>query len=64
LALRCAKNRFGIEPELMAKLARGGWQIVETPISYRPRDYANGKKIGFKDGLRAIWCIVRYSRWD
>jgi hypothetical protein len=58
------ENRFGIEPELTAKLARGGWRIIEVPICYRPRNYAAGKKIGFRDGLRAIWCIVRYSRWD
>jgi len=64
LGITLRENRFGVEPELTAKLARGGWQIAETPISYRPRDYANGKKIGFKDGVRAIWCIVRYSRWD
>lgn len=58
------ENRFGVEPELTAKIARGGWRVVEVPISYAPRDYISGKKIGFRDGLRAIWCILRYSRWD
>jgi len=58
------ENRFGVEPELTAKIARGGWRVLEVPISYHPRDYAAGKKIGVRDGLRAIWCILRYSRWD
>lgn len=64
LGFTLRENRFGVEPELTAKLARGGWLIVETPISYRPRNYVDGKKIGFRDGLKAIWCILRYSRWD
>lgn len=58
------EDRFGIEPELTAKIARGKWRIAEAPISYAPRSYAAGKKIGFRDGLRAVWCILRYSRWD
>jgi glycosyltransferase involved in cell wall biosynthesis len=58
------ENRFGVEPELTAKIARGGWRVTEVPISYCPRDYAAGKKIGVRDGLWAIWCILRYSRWD
>jgi glycosyltransferase involved in cell wall biosynthesis len=58
------ENRFGIEPELTAKIARGGWRLIEVPISYVPRGYDAGKKIGFRDGLRAIWCIFRYARWD
>jgi glycosyltransferase involved in cell wall biosynthesis len=58
------ENRFGIEPELTAKFARGGWRLVEVPISYVPRSYAAGKKIGIRDGVRAIWCILHYSRWD
>jgi len=58
------EDRFGVEPELTAKIARGKWRIIEMPISYRPRDYAAGKKIRFRDGLRAVWCIVRYSWRD
>ena len=64
VGLTLKENRFGIEPELTAKFARGGWRITEVPISYKPRSHADGKKIGFSDGLRAIWCIVRYSRRD
>jgi glycosyltransferase involved in cell wall biosynthesis len=62
--LRVREHRFGVEPELTAKIARGGWRVQEVPITYRPRSYAAGKKIGLRDCLRAIWCIVRYSRWD
>ncbi len=58
------ENRFGIEPELIAKIARRGHRIAEVPIKYTARSRAQGKKIGWKDGLRALWCIVRYSRWD
>ena len=58
------ENRFGIEPELVAKIARGKWRVIEVPISYQAREIDAGKKIRFRDGLRAIWCIVRYSRWD
>lgn len=54
------ENRFGFEPEITAKLARRGVRLVEVPISYKPRSYADGKKIGFRDGLRALWCILRY----
>ena len=57
------EDRFGIEPELTAKLARGGWRIYEVGISYSGRTYAEGKKIGWRDGVRAIWCIVLYSGW-
>jgi glycosyltransferase involved in cell wall biosynthesis len=58
------ENRFGIEPELIAKIARRGHRIKEVPIKYNARSHAQGKKIGWKDGVRALWCIVRYSRWD
>lgn len=56
-------NRFGIEPELTAKVARAGFRIYEVPISYYGRTYAEGKKIGWKDGLLAIFTILRYSLW-
>ncbi len=55
------EDRFGIEPELTAKVAAGGWRIYEVGISYNGRTYDEGKKIGWRDGVRAIVCIVRYS---
>lgn len=54
------ENRFGFEPEITSKLARKGIKIKEVPISYYPRTNEEGKKIGFKDGLRAIYCIWKY----
>ena len=53
-------NRFGIEPEITAKLARRKAVIYEVPISYHGRNYAEGKKIGWKDGISAIWTILKY----
>jgi glycosyltransferase involved in cell wall biosynthesis len=55
------EDRFGIEPEITAKVAAGRWRIYEVGISYTGRTYAEGKKIGWRDGVRAIYCIVRYS---
>lgn len=55
------ENRFGFEPEVTAKLARTGCRIYEVGISYSGRTYSEGKKIGWKDGVRALWCIVRYN---
>jgi glycosyltransferase involved in cell wall biosynthesis len=55
------EDRFGFEPEVTAKLARGGWRIYEVGISYSGRTYDEGKKIGWVDGWRAVYCIVRYS---
>ena len=55
------EDRFGIEPEITAKVAAGGWRIYEVGISYNGRTYEEGKKIGWRDGVRAIYCIVRYS---
>ena len=52
-------DRFGIEPEITARLAQAGARIYELPISYDGRSYAEGKKIGWKDGVAAIWFIVR-----
>ena len=54
------ENRFGIEPELTAKVARGGWKIYEVPISYYGRSYDEGKKITWRDGFAALWCIIKY----
>ena len=58
--LKLNAERFGIEPELTAKLARRRYRFYETPISYSGRDYSEGKKIGWKDGLAALWFIFRY----
>lgn len=59
---RLRENRFGIEPEITARLAGGGYRVLEVPITYRARTYREGKKIGWRDGLRAIWCILAYRR--
>ncbi|MEX2558344.1 MAG: glycosyltransferase family 2 protein [Pirellulales bacterium] len=57
------EQRFGIEPEITAKVASlPGIRVFERPISYAGRTYAEGKKITWRDGLRALWCIIRYSR--
>jgi len=58
------ENQFGIEPELTAKVARRRYRVFEMGISYSGRTYEDGKKIGFRDAIRAIWCILRYWRWD
>lgn len=54
------EKRFGFEPEITAKLAAKGEKIIEVPISYMPRTTQEGKKIGFSDGCRAIYCILKY----
>ena len=64
-SLDLREDRFGIEPEITAKVAKGGWRVFEVGISYSGRTYAEGKKIGWRDGVHAARCIVRYSRaWD
>ncbi|MBI5189201.1 MAG: glycosyltransferase family 2 protein [Nitrospirae bacterium] len=55
------EDRFGFEPEVTAKVARMGCRIYEVGISYSGRTYAEGKKIGWRDGLRAVWCILKYN---
>lgn len=55
------ERAFGIEPELTAKIARGHWRIYEVGISYSGRTYEEGKKIGWRDGVRAIYCIIKYG---
>lgn len=55
------ENRFGFEPEITAKVARLGVRIYEVAVSYHGRTYAEGKKIGWRDGVRAIWCILKYA---
>ncbi|MGH7067112.1 MAG: glycosyltransferase family 2 protein [Acetobacteraceae bacterium] len=60
-AIRIEENRFGFEPEITAKVAATGCRVFEVGISYNGRTYEQGKKIGWKDGLWALWCIVRYN---
>lgn len=55
------EDRFGFEPEITAKVAKMGVRLYEVGISYYGRSYAEGKKIGWKDGLRAIYCILKYN---
>jgi glycosyltransferase involved in cell wall biosynthesis len=62
--LRIKSDRFGVEPELTAKIAKGGWRIYEVPIQYHGRDYAHGKKITWRDGIAAIFHIIRFRLWD
>ncbi len=59
--LPLSAERFGIEPELTARLAQSGARIYEMPISYHGRSYAEGKKIGWKDGVSALWSIIKYN---
>ncbi len=56
------EDRFGFEPEITAKVARGGWRVYEVGISYDGRTYAEGKKIGWRDGVRAMYGVLRYSK--
>ena len=58
--IRIEEDRFGFEPEITAKVAQGRYRVFEVGISYSGRTYEEGKKIGWRDGLRAIWCIVKY----
>jgi glycosyltransferase involved in cell wall biosynthesis len=60
-SIRINEDRFGFEPEVTAKVAAGRWRVYEVGISYSGRTYAEGKKIGWRDGVRAVYCIVRYS---
>ena len=58
---RLTADRFGFEPEITARLARSGARVFEVPISYSGRTYAEGKKIGWRDGLAALWHITRFN---
>ncbi|MDD2914279.1 MAG: glycosyltransferase family 2 protein [Gallionella sp.] len=60
-SIHIEENRFGFEPEITAKVAKTGCRIYEVGISYYGRTYAEGKKIGWKDGIRAIYCIFKYN---
>lgn len=60
-SIKIEEDRFGFEPEITAKVAKAGWRIYEIGISYHGRTYAEGKKINWKDGFRAIYAIIRYN---
>jgi glycosyltransferase involved in cell wall biosynthesis len=62
--IQLKSNRFGFEPEFTAKIAKKGFRIYETPISYSGRTYAEGKKIGWKDGVKAIVAIIWFRFFD
>ena len=54
-------NGFEFDNELVCRLLRRGFKTIDVSIAYQPRDYSHGKKIGWKDGLRAMWCILKYN---
>jgi glycosyltransferase involved in cell wall biosynthesis len=62
--IQIKSDRFGFEPEITAKIAKGKWRIYEVPISYAGRTYEEGKKITWKDGVQALWCIIRFKFTD
>ena len=62
-SLKLTADRFGFEPEVTARLAQANARIYEVPISYSGRTYAEGKKIGWKDGVAAFWHIAKYNLW-
>ena len=59
--LEIEQNRFGCEPEITIKIARSHWRVYEVGISYNGRTYEEGKKIGIRDGFKALWCIGKYG---
>jgi glycosyltransferase involved in cell wall biosynthesis len=60
-AITIEENRFGFEPEITAKIAKARARVYEVGISYEGRTYAEGKKVGWRDGFRALWCISKYN---
>lgn len=62
--IRIRSNRFGFEPEITAKIARRKARVYEVPVTYDGRDYSEGKKIGWKDGLKAVWCVLFFRLFD
>ena len=59
--LKLSANRFEIEPEITSKIMKGKYQIYEVPISFKPRDFKEGKKISWKDGMKALYYIIKYK---
>jgi glycosyltransferase involved in cell wall biosynthesis len=62
--IQIRSDRFGFEPEITAKIAKGKWRVYEVPITYAGRTYEEGKKITWKDGVQALWCIIRFTFSD
>jgi len=62
-SIKIEENRFGFEPEITAKISRGKYRLYEVGVSYSGRTYAEGKKIGWRDGFRAIYAILKYNIW-
>ncbi len=62
--IKLKSDRFGFEPEITAKIAKGNWRIYEVSISYSGRTYAEGKKITWRDGISTLWCIFRYTLFE
>jgi glycosyltransferase involved in cell wall biosynthesis len=62
--IKLKSDRFGFEPEITAKIAKGKWRIYEVPITYAGRTYEEGKKITWKDGVKALWYIIRFTFSD
>jgi glycosyltransferase involved in cell wall biosynthesis len=62
--IQLRSDRFGFEPEITAKIAKGNWRVYEVPITYAGRTYEEGKKITWKDGIQALWCIIRFTFSD
>jgi glycosyltransferase involved in cell wall biosynthesis len=63
-SIEICENRFGFEPEITAKVAKMQARVYEVPISYFGRTYAEGKKINWRDGLQALWCILKYNLFN
>jgi glycosyltransferase involved in cell wall biosynthesis len=61
--IQIEEDRFGFEPEITAKVAKLGCRVYEVGVRYAGRTYAEGKKIGWRDGLRAVYCILKYNLW-
>jgi hypothetical protein len=63
-SINIKEKSFGFEPEVTIKLAKRKFKFYEVPVSYKGRSYEEGKKITFKDALRALYCIIKYSLFD
>ena len=61
IKIRIRENRFGFEPEITAKIAKTDCRVFEVGISYKGRKYDQGKKINWKDGVWALWCVIKYN---
>jgi glycosyltransferase involved in cell wall biosynthesis len=62
-SVQLREDRFGFDPEITAKIARRSWRIYEVPVSYYGRTWEEGKKLRWRDGLRVLYCILKYNLW-